>query len=69
MDCDLFLVVGSSLLVQPAATLPAVAKQQGARLVIINKDATPLDSMADLVFHTSASEVLSVGDGPGEITE
>ena len=56
--CDLFIVVGSSLVVQPAATLPAIAKQNGARLVIINRDPTPLDRIADLVFHSSASDVL-----------
>lgn len=56
--CDLFLVVGSSLVVQPAAALPVTARQNGARVVIINRDPTPLDQMADLVFHTRASEVL-----------
>ncbi len=58
MGCDLFLAVGSSLVVQPAATLPVIAKEQGARLVIINLEATPLDSIADAVFHASASDVL-----------
>ena len=57
-SCDLFLVVGSSLVVQPAATLPVTARQHGARVVIINRDPTPLDSIADLVFHSSASDVL-----------
>ena len=56
--CDLFLVVGSSLVVQPAASLPAVARQHGARVVIINRDPTPLDGIADLVFHSSASDIL-----------
>lgn len=56
--CDLFLVVGSSLVVQPAAGLPAMAKQNGAKVVIINKDPTPLDAMADLVINSYASEVL-----------
>jgi NAD-dependent deacetylase len=56
--CDLFLVVGSSLVVQPAAGLPAIAKRNGAMVVIINKDATPLDAMADMVIHSGASEVL-----------
>lgn len=56
--CDLFLVVGSSLVVQPAASLPAIARQHGARVVIINRDPTPLDGIADLVFHSSASDVL-----------
>lgn len=57
-QCDLFMVIGSSLVVQPAATLPVMAKQTGAKLVIINKDPTPLDSHANLVFHNRASEVL-----------
>jgi NAD-dependent deacetylase len=57
-SCDLFMVVGSSLVVQPAAALPVTARQNGASVVIINRDSTPLDQMADLVFRTSASEVL-----------
>lgn len=56
--CDLFWVVGSSLLVQPAAGLPAMAKRNGAKVVIINKDPTPLDMIADMVIHCGASEVL-----------
>ena len=57
-ECDLFLAIGSSLVVQPAASLPLMAKEKGAKLVIINKDTTPLDTFADIVFHTTASEVL-----------
>lgn len=57
-ECDLFLAIGSSLVVQPAASLPMMAKEKGALLVIINKDTTPLDSIADIVFHSSASEIL-----------
>jgi NAD-dependent deacetylase len=57
-SCDLFLVVGSSLVVQPAASLPVLAKQQGAQLAILNKDPTPLDELADLVLHRGASELL-----------
>ena len=49
--CDLFLVLGSSLVVTPAALFPARAKQYGARLVIVNREPTPLDDMADLVLH------------------
>ncbi|MDZ7762171.1 MAG: NAD-dependent deacylase [Desulfovermiculus sp.] len=58
LQADLFMCIGSSLVVQPAASFPVVAKQSGAWLVIVNKDPTPLDDMADLVFHQSASEVL-----------
>jgi NAD-dependent deacetylase len=56
---DLFIVIGSSLVVQPAASLPLLAQEQGARLVIINAEPTPLDPLADLVFHHSASEILA----------
>lgn len=56
--CDLFIVVGSSLVVQPANSLPPLAVENGARLVIINRDPTPLDRMAHLVLHQNASDVL-----------
>jgi NAD-dependent deacetylase len=56
--CELFLVVGSSLVVQPAASLPVLAKQAGARLAILNKDPTPLDELADVVLHRAAAELL-----------
>lgn len=49
-ECDLFLAVGSSLQVQPAASLPVAAKYGGARLVIVNRDPTPLDDLADHVL-------------------
>jgi NAD-dependent deacetylase len=58
-NCDMFLVLGSSLVVYPAASMPRIAKKSGAVLVIINIDPTPLDDMADLVIHDSASKVLS----------
>ena len=48
-DCDVFLAVGSSLVVYPAASLPELAKESGAVLVIINRTPTPLDGIADLV--------------------
>jgi NAD-dependent deacetylase len=56
---DLFFAIGSSLVVQPAASLPALAKQNGARLVIINRDPTPLDDVADVVIHASIGESLT----------
>jgi NAD-dependent deacetylase len=59
--CDTFLVVGSSLQVYPAAQIPVTAKENGAILVIINIDRTPLDHIADLVIHKKASEVLAEG--------
>lgn len=43
----IFIVVGSSLVVQPAASFPVIAKQSGAFLAIINRDPTPLDPLAD----------------------
>jgi NAD-dependent deacetylase len=56
---DVFLVVGSSLRVTPAADMPVIAKSNKARLIIINKMKTPLDNMADLRFDESAGMVLS----------
>jgi NAD-dependent deacetylase len=58
-NCDMFLVLGSSLVVYPAASMPSIAKKSGAILVIINIDPTPLDDMADLVINESTSKVLS----------
>jgi NAD-dependent deacetylase len=57
--CDLFIVIGSSLVVQPAAAMPLVAKRNGARLVIINRDPTPYDDMADLVIHGQAGPTMA----------
>jgi NAD-dependent deacetylase len=56
---DLFLVIGSSLVVHPAATLPLVAKEGGAALAILNRDPTPLDSHADFVLQAPIGEVFS----------
>ena len=58
-NCDMFLVLGSSLVVYPAASMPRLAKKGGAGLVIINIDPTPLDHIADIVIHDSTSKVLS----------
>jgi NAD-dependent SIR2 family protein deacetylase len=55
---DLFLAVGSSLVVTPAANMPRIALQARARLVIINQGETPLDSVAHLRFEEKISEVL-----------
>lgn len=57
--CDLFIVIGSSLVVQPAASMPLVAKRNGARLVIINRDPTPYDDMADIVIHDQAGPTMA----------
>jgi NAD-dependent deacetylase len=56
--CDLMLAIGSTLVVQPAASMPQVAKSQGARVVIITLSETPLDDLADLKFEESCSTVL-----------
>lgn len=50
-DCDVFLAVGSSLVVYPAASLPEIAKRSGAALIIVNRTPTPLDNVADLVLN------------------
>jgi NAD-dependent deacetylase len=57
-EADLFLSVGTSLQVYPVAGAVDVARQAGARLVIINAQPTPFDEVADAVFHESISEVL-----------
>ena len=57
-ESDVFIALGSSLVVEPAASLPRLAKQAGATLVIINRDGTPLDHLADLVIHESIGETL-----------
>lgn len=57
-EADAFLVVGTSLVVQPAANLPARAKSSGCRLIIINREDTPLDDQADIVLKGQAGEIL-----------
>jgi NAD-dependent deacetylase len=59
LDCDLFLSVGSSLVVWPAAGFPLMAKRNGARLVIINREATEFDEIADLVVREDIGTVLA----------
>ena len=56
---DVFLAVGSSLVVHPAAGLPSLAKDNGARLVIINRDPTPLDGIADLLIREGIGATLT----------
>jgi NAD-dependent deacetylase len=57
--CDLFLAIGSSLQVYPAAGFPVMAKRLGAKLIILNREPTPLDDIADLVIHDEIGKVLS----------
>lgn len=61
-SCDLFIAIGSSLVVYPAASFPAVAKQSGSRLVILNREPTDLDYLADLVLN------LEIGPTLGSVT-
>ena len=56
--CDLMLVAGSSLEVAPAANLPLIAYQHGAKLIIINYQETYLDAQADVVMHVDVAEAL-----------
>ena len=56
---DLLLAIGSSLVVHPAASLPALAKHAVARVVIINRDPTGQDELADLVLHESIGSALT----------
>jgi NAD-dependent deacetylase len=58
LSCDLFLAIGSSLLVWPAAGFPLMAKRNGATLVIINREATEFDDDADLVVRQDIGTVL-----------
>ncbi len=58
LACDLFVVLGSSLVVYPAAGFPLMARQNGARLVIVNREATEQDPMADLVIRAGIGPTL-----------
>ena len=59
LAADLFIVLGSSLVVFPAAGFPRVAKENGARLAIVNREPTPLDAIADLVLHAEIGPLLA----------
>lgn len=59
MGCDLFIVLGSSLVVYPAAGFPQIARRKGAKLVILNRDPTDQDDSADLVIHGEIGPTLS----------
>lgn len=58
LDCDLFLVLGSSLVVYPAAGFPLLAKRNGARLAIVNREPTDQDAYADIVLHDEIGPVM-----------
>ena len=59
LNCDVFLVLGSSLVVYPAAGFPLLAKRNGARLAIVNREPTELDAYADLALHDEIGPVMS----------
>jgi NAD-dependent deacetylase len=58
LSCDLFLAIGSSLVVWPAAGFPLMAKRNGARLIIINREPTDFDEVADLVVRRDIGTAL-----------
>ena len=58
LSCDLFLSIGTSLVVWPAAGFPLLAKRNGARLIIINREPTDFDDIADLVVHEDIGTAL-----------
>jgi NAD-dependent deacetylase len=58
-ECDLMLAIGSSLVVTPAADLPLWAARSGARLVIVNRDETPLDRAAAAVLRAPIGKTLA----------
>jgi len=58
-NCDLFIVIGSTLVVYPAAYMPIYAVQAGAKLVIINLSSTPMDSEASVLIRAKAGEAMS----------
>ncbi len=58
-QADVYLVVGSSLITQPAGSLPRIAKRNGAKLIFINRGETTLDRLADLRFNENSNDVLT----------
>lgn len=64
LACDLFLVLGSSLVVHPAAAFPLLARRNGAALVIVNREPTDVDAHADLVLHDEIGPTLSEAAPP-----
>jgi NAD-dependent deacetylase len=58
--CDFFMVVGSTLLVQPAAHMPVYARQNNAFLAIVNLSETPCDTMCDVLIRDKAGDVLQL---------
>jgi len=67
-QCDLCIVLGSSLVVYPAASIPEYAVDSGAHLIIINRDKTRLDHKADVVIHDSISKIMQTMVDKGLLT-
>jgi len=63
LAADLFIVLGSSLVVYPAAGFPELAKRNGATLAIVNREPTGLDDIADLVIHRGIGDILGAAVG------
>lgn len=63
LACDLFIVLGSSLVVHPAAGFPRLAKRNGAQFVIVNREPTDQDDAADLVIHNEIGPTMSKAIG------
>jgi NAD-dependent deacetylase len=62
--CDLFIAIGSSLVVHPAAGLPVLAKRHGAKLLIVNAQETPLDALSDALLHGDIGTLFEHIDAP-----
>lgn len=60
LKCDLFIMIGSSLQVEPAASIPREAHRTGAKLIYINRTPTPSDHLADVLFNENAGDVMSL---------
>lgn len=60
LSCDLMIAAGSTLVVQPAATFPLIAKKNGSVLAIITQSDTPLDNYADFVFHEKLGDFIDI---------
>jgi len=59
LECDLCIVLGSSLVVYPAASIPMQAVENGAGLIIVNREPTPMDGVADVVIHGALGKTLT----------
>jgi NAD-dependent deacetylase len=58
LECDLFIVLGSSLVVYPAAGFPILARRNGAKLIIVNREPTEQDEIANLAIRAAIGETM-----------